>query len=108
MHLAIAAQRGALLGGKELGGKGRHKHNEAPPEQRPHHNPVAVLVENGYQIAIAESKSRDSEGQAAIILVPTMSLIVVALVLLLAGRPRWGGLPFRRPPQRPGRHRQPA
>src|SRR6185437_789137 len=108
MHLAITAHRGALLRGEDLEGTGRQDDNQAPPEQRPHHNSVATLVENGSQTEIAESKSRDSEGQAAIIVVPTMSLILVALGLLLAGGLSWGALHLKRRLERSERDRRRA
>src|SRR2546421_5433612 len=71
-------------------------------------NPRGRLVENGYQTAIAESKSRDSEGQAAIILVPIMSFIPIALVLLLAGGLGWGALHLKRRLERSERDRRRA
>src|SRR2546428_341081 len=108
VHLAIATHRGALLRGEDLEGTGRHENKKAPPKQRPHDNSVARLVENGYQTKIAESKSRDSDGQAAIILVRTMSLVLVALVLLLAGGLGWGALHLQRRLERSERDRRPA
>src|SRR2546422_684240 len=108
VHLAIATHRGALLRGEDLEGTGRHENKKAPPKQRPHDNSVARLVENGYQTEIAESKSRDSDGQAAIILVRTMSLVLVALVLLLAGGLGWGALHLKRRLERSERDRRRA
>src|SRR3989454_11294581 len=108
MHLAIATHSSALLRGEDPDGIGPHDDKKAPPEQRPNHNSVARLVENGYQTAIAESKSRDSEGQAAIILVPTMSLILVALILLLASGLGWGALHLKRRLERSERDRRRA
>src|SRR2546426_8573687 len=67
-----------------------------------------MLVENGYQPEIPESKIRDSDGQAAIILVRTMSLILVALVLLLAGGLGWGALHLKRRLERSERDRRRA
>src|ERR1700704_3966605 len=40
--------------------------------------------------------TRDSDGQAAVIVVPIMSRILVALVLLLASGLGWGALHFKR------------
>src|SRR4029077_7113877 len=106
--LAIAPDGRALLGGEDLEGTGRHDNKEAPPDDRPHYNSVVRLVENGYQPEIPEFKSRDSDGQAAIILVPTMSLILVALVLLLAGGFGWGALHLKRRLERSERDRRRA
>src|SRR5207249_3195375 len=106
VHLAIAPYGGAFLGGEDLEGTGRHDSKEAPPDDRPHHDSVVMLVENGYQPEIPESKIRDSDGQAAIILVRTMSLILVALVLLLAGGLGWGALHLKRRLERSERDRR--
>src|SRR5207248_3203890 len=83
----------------------RHDNKEAPPDDRPHYDSVVMLVENGYQPEIPESKIRDSDGQAAVILVRTMSLILVALVLLLAGGLGWGALHLKRRLERSERDR---
>src|SRR4029077_5530574 len=106
--LAIAPDGRALLGGEDLEGTGRHDNQEAPPDDRPHYDSVVRPVENGYQPVIPESKSRDSDGQAAIILVPTMSLILMALVLLLAGGLGWGALHLKRRLERSERDRRRA
>src|SRR3989441_878905 len=108
VHLAIAPYGGAFLGGEDLEGTGRHDSKEAPPDDRPHYDSVVMLVENGYQPEIPESKIRDSDGQAAIILVRTMSVILVALVLLLAGGLGWGALHLKRRLERSERDRRRA
>src|SRR3989440_635734 len=108
VHLAIAPDGGAFLGGEDLEGTGRHDSKEAPPDDRPHYDSVVMLVENGYQPEIPEFKIRDSDGQAAIILVRTMSLILVALVLLLAGGLGWGALHLKRRLERSERDRRRA
>src|SRR5207253_191292 len=108
VHLAIAPDGGAFLGGEDLEGTGRHYNKEAPPDDRPHYDSVVMLVENGYQPEIPESKIRDSDGQAAVILVRTMSLILVALVLLLAGGLGWGALHLKRRLERSERDRRRA
>src|SRR5207249_10866429 len=79
-----------------------------PPDDRPHYDSVVMLVENGYQPEIPESKIRDSDGQAAVILVRTMSLILVALVLLLTGGLGWGALHLKRRLERSERDRRRA
>src|SRR6266581_6289118 len=108
VHLAIAPDGGVLLRGEDPDGTGRHDNKNAPPDERPHYDSVARLVENRYQVDIPEFKSRDSEGQAAIILVPTMSLILVALVLFLAGGLGWGALHLKRRLERSERDRRRA
>src|SRR5436309_36295 len=81
---------------------------------RPHPTSVRIttpwtkLVENGYQTEIAEFISRDSDGQAAVIVVRTMSLILVALVSLLAGGLGWGALHLKRRLNRSERERRRA
>src|SRR5882762_3322654 len=57
---------------------------------------------------IAESRSRDSEGQAAIIVVPTMSLLLVFLILVLTGGLGWGALHLKRRLERSERDRRRA
>src|SRR2546426_11107730 len=108
MHFTIAPDGGASMGGEEPDGTGRHDRKQAPPDERPHHHSVAKLVENGYQAEIAEFISRDSDGQAAIIVVRTMSLILVALVTLLAGGLGWGAVHLKRRLERSERDRRRA
>src|SRR5207244_1806140 len=108
VHLTITPDSRVLLGGEHPEGTGRHDDKEAPSDDRPHYNSVVWLVENGYQTEICESKSRDSDGQAAIILVRTMSLILVAFVLLLAGGLGWGALHLKRRLERSERDRRRA
>src|SRR5437762_4330908 len=108
MHFTIAPHGGAFLGGENPDGTGRHDRKQAPPDERPHHHSVAKLVENGYQTEIAEFISRDSDGQAAVIVVRTMSLILVALVTLLAGGLCWGAVHLKRRLERSERDRRRA
>src|SRR3989441_648521 len=108
VHLTITPDGRVLLGGEHPEGTGRHDDKEAPSDDRPHYNSVVWLVENGYQTEICESRSRDSDGQAAIILVRTMSLILVAFVLLLAGALGWGALHLKRRLERSERDRRRA
>src|SRR6059058_3649495 len=108
MHFTIAPHGGAFLGGENPDGTGRHDRKQAPPDERPHHHSVAKLVENGYQTEITEFISRDSDGQAAVIVVRTMSLILVALVTLLAGGLGWGAVHLKRRLERSERDRRRA
>src|SRR5437667_164656 len=108
MHFTVAPHGGAFLGGEDPDGTGRHDRKQAPPDERPHHHSVAKLVENGYPTAIAEFISRDSDGQAAVIVVRTMSLILVALVTLLAGGLGWGAVHLKRRLERSERDRRRA
>src|SRR3989454_435922 len=61
-----------------------------------------------YTLPLHDALPIYSDGQAAIILVRTMSLILVAFVLLLAGALGWGALPLKRRLERSERDRRRA